>query len=135
MLTTFQGIIYSSWSWWYATSSKPVKLYPNEKVLRVIAFIPPGHHHARFVIELEDQVIVLHEAAVAAIARSYVDITTHPSRKAVELVLKHFGKHEKKQGYSPWQLVETGKSEEEVIKEGLEVLAKALSKEFEGVRE
>jgi len=63
-----------------------VRVYPNEKVRRVVAAIPPGHKHVRLVIELEDQTIVLQEAAAAAIARAYVDVVTHPTRRAVELV-------------------------------------------------
>jgi len=57
-----------------------VRVYPNEKVRRVVAAIPPGHKHVRLVIELEDQTIVLQEAAAAAIARAYVDVVTHPTR-------------------------------------------------------
>jgi hypothetical protein len=53
-----------------------VRVYPNEKVRRVVAAIPPGHKHVRLVIELEDQTIVLQEAAAAAIARAYVDVVT-----------------------------------------------------------
>jgi hypothetical protein len=92
-----------------------VRVYPNEKVRRVIAAIPPGHKHVRLVIELEDQTIVLQEAAAAAIARAYVDVVTHPTRRAVELVGVRVSRA--KSGYAEHQLVESGKGEEEVLAE------------------
>ncbi len=101
------------------------KLYPNEMVKRVVAFVPPGHWHARFVIELCDQVLVLHEAAVAAITRAYVDITTHPRKRAVELVAVKLGRDGKKPGYAEWQLVESGRSEDEVLRDALAVISES----------
>jgi hypothetical protein len=103
------------------TTGKPVKSYPNESVKRVIAFIPPGHQHLRLIIELEDQIIVLHEATVAGIVRAYIDLVTHPSRKAVELSLRRLTKAERKPGYADWQLVETGRSEDEISEEAMKV--------------
>lgn len=99
--------------------------YPNECVRRVLAFIPPGHFHARFVIELYNQTIVLSEATVAGIVRAYVNLVTHPGRRAIELAVRHLESFEKKRGYAEWQLLETNRSEEEVLVEGIEILAKA----------
>jgi hypothetical protein len=84
-----------------------VRVYPNERVRRVIAAIPPGHKHVRLVIELEDQTIVLQEATAAAIARAYVDVITHPARRAVELAGVRVSKA--KCGYAEHQLVESGR--------------------------
>ncbi len=101
---------------------KNVKIYPNESVRKVIAFIPKGHHHIRLAIYLQDQVIVLHEATIAAIVRAYIDIVTHPKRRAVELVLHNVGNN-KKHGYAKWQLIESRRNEEEIVAEGEKILA------------
>lgn len=92
-----------------------VKVYRNEDVERVIAFVPPGHKHVRLLIELKDAAVVLQEATVAAIVRAYVDVVTHPTRRAVELVSRRLS--ERKEGYAEVQLVETGRGEEEVLAE------------------
>ncbi len=101
--------------------SKPVRSYPNEAVKRVIAFIPPGHQHVRVIIELEDQIIVLHEAAVAGIVRAYVNTVLHPSRRAIELTARRLTKAERKPGYADWQLIETGRSEDDVAEEAMRI--------------
>lgn len=104
---------------------KKVRIYPNENVKRIIAFIPPGHLHLRLILEFEDQIIVLHEATVAAIVRAYINIITHPLRRAVELERRFLGKDSgKKPFYAKSQLLETNRGEEEVIEEALEVLAR-----------
>lgn len=103
-------------------SMKSVKVYRNEDVKRIVAFIPPGHRHLRLLIELEDQVIVLQEASVAAIVRAYIDVVTHPSRKAVEMISKRMSGNERKPGYAEFQLVETDRSEDEVLREVSESL-------------
>lgn len=98
---------------------KRVFLYPNESVERVLAFIPPGHMHVRFVLELADRVLVLQEASVAGIVRAFAATALHPSRRAVELVSKRIPGRERKHGFAEWQLVESEKSEEEVVEEAL----------------
>jgi len=98
-----------------------VSVYPNEKVRGVVAAIPPGHKHLRLVIELEDQTIVLQEATAAAIARAYVDVVTHPTRRAVELIGRKVGRA--KAGYAEHQLVESGRGEEEVLEEVAKILS------------
>ncbi len=98
-------------------------LYPNQCVRRVVAAIPPGHYHLRLLLELGDGTrIILHEATVAAIVRAYVDIVTHPTRRATMLTLRRLGKGERKHGYAEWQLVEEGGEED-----ALKVLTEALS--------
>ncbi len=100
-----------------------VKVYRNEDVRKITAFIPPGHRHVRILLELSDQIIVLQEATVAAIVRAYIDIITHPTRRAVELVSRQVPSSERKQGYAEFQLVESNKTEEEIIREVLERLS------------
>ncbi|HIP57577.1 MAG TPA: hypothetical protein EYH02_05910 [Ignisphaera aggregans] len=99
-----------------------LRIYRNEDVKRVIAFIPPGHRHVRLLIELKDQTILLQEASVAAIVRAYIDVVTHPNRKAIELTISRLPSSERKPGYAEYQLIESGRSEEDVIAEVLRML-------------
>jgi len=96
---------------------KDLKIYRNSDVLKIVGFIPPGHRHMRLVIVLEDQVIVLQEATVAAIVRAYIDIVSHPTRKAVEYTQVKLDKDARKSGYAEYQLIEGSKSEDQVIYE------------------
>jgi len=98
-----------------------VKVYRNSDVLKIIGFIPRGHTHMRLVLVLRDQVLVLQEATVSAIVRAYVNIIGHPTRRAVEYVQVKLSRHERKQGYAEYQLVESSKSEEEIIAELSEI--------------
>ncbi len=107
------------------TGEGAARLYPNECVKRVVAFIPEGHMHARFLVELCDQTIILHEAAVAGLVRAYAAVALHPSRRAVELESRRLGRGERKPGYAEWQLLETGRSEEEVLREAVKAWASA----------
>ncbi|MEM0453971.1 MAG: hypothetical protein QXO98_04890 [Sulfolobales archaeon] len=103
-------------------SSHDLRIYTNNEVMRVVGFIPEGHTHIRLVIELKDQTIVIQEATVAAIVRAYIDILTHPLRRAVELINARFGGDVKKKGYAEYQLIESSKSEDEVLREWSERL-------------
>jgi len=96
---------------------KDLKIYRNSDVLKIVGFIPPGHRHMRLVIVLEDQIIVLQEATVAAIARAYIDIVSHPTRKAVEYAQVKLDKDTRKSGYAEYQLIEGDKSEDQIIYE------------------
>jgi len=109
-----------------------VRVYPNASVRRVVAFVPPGHMHVRLVLELEDQTLVLQEATVAAIVRAYASVALHPSRRAVELVSRRLGRGERKPLFAEWQLVESGRGEEEVIEWALGVLEGAETVEPRG---
>ncbi len=93
--------------------AREIKIYRNEDVQKIVAFIPPGHQHIRLAIEFRDQIVVLHEATVAAIVRAYIDIVTHPTRRAVELIQTSIS--ERKIGYAKNQLIETTRSENEII--------------------
>lgn len=106
---------------------KDVKVYANSDVLRVVALIPEGHSHIRLILEFKDQIIVVQEATAAAIVRAYVDIITHPMRRAVELVSMEVSKDVRKKGYAEHQLIESAKSEYEVMHEWSERLFKGPS--------
>jgi len=106
----------------HGRSMKSVKVYRNEDVKRIVAFILPGHRHLRLLIELEDQIIVLQEASVAAVVRAYIDVVTHPSRRAVEMISKHMSSDDRKPGYTEFQLIESGRGEDEVLREVSESL-------------
>lgn len=90
-------------------------IYKNEDINRIVAFIPPGHKHIRLLIETKDQCILLQEATIAAIVRAYINITTHPTRKAVELIRTciSYGK----KNYAKYQLIESNRLENEIIDE------------------
>ncbi|MCS7104217.1 MAG: hypothetical protein NZ954_01445 [Thermofilaceae archaeon] len=91
------------------------RVYRNEDVERVIAFIPVGHKHLRLILEMKDQTIVLQEATVAAIVRAYVSVAIHPTRRVIELV--RVKPAERKPGYAEDQLIESGKDESEALAE------------------
>lgn len=103
---------------------KPTKVYRNSDVVRIVGLIPEGHSHIRVIIEFNDQVIVLQEATVAAITRAYINIKTHPSKKAVELVGSKLSRSSRKAGYAEHQLIESSKAEDEILREWDEKLFK-----------
>lgn len=74
----------------------------------------------RVILELEDQVVVLHEATVAAIARAYMDVVAHPLRRAVQL--RRAALAERKRGYAEHQLLEVDRGEDEIVEEAEKVL-------------
>ncbi len=111
---------------------RQARVYPNSGVRRVIAFIPPGHYHTRFILELEDQTLILQEASVAGIVRAYTLTAIHPSRRAVELVGRRLVKSERKPGFAEWQLVETGRREEDVLHEALRIYSSSAPSQARG---
>ncbi|BEP16669.1 hypothetical protein PYJP_00210 [Pyrofollis japonicus] len=96
------------------------QLYPNECVKRIVAFVPEGHLHARFMIEFCDKTIILHEATVAGLVRAFALVALHPQRRAAELTVKHLSEDEKKPVFAEWQLLETDRDEQEVLREAEE---------------
>ena len=108
-----------------------LRVYRNEDVERIIAFIPRGHLHTRFIIELGDQTIVLQEATVAALVRAYAMVAAHPVRRAVELQGRRLQRGERKPFFADWQLLETGRPEEEVLREAEELLARGETQAHE----
>ncbi len=101
------------------------KLYPNECVKRVVAFVPKGHLHARFIIELCDQTLVLHEAVVAGLVRAFASVALHPTRVAVELVSRRLSEDERKSVFAEWQLIDMERDEEAVQEEAERIWANA----------
>lgn len=99
-----------------------IKFYKNSDILKIIAFIPPCHRHLRLVLITKDQIIVLQEAVVAAIARAYIDITSHPIRKALEYSQTRLDKDERKLGYAEYQLIEETRPEKEIVDEWSKLL-------------
>ncbi|RLG83385.1 MAG: hypothetical protein DRO40_04770 [Thermoprotei archaeon] len=94
-----------------------IRVYPNNRVKEIIAAIPKGHTHLRLALILDDQVVVLHEATVAAIVRAYTNIVLHPSRKGIRLLGKYMDLNERKHGYAKYQLIEdTEYSEDDAVK-------------------
>ena len=106
---------------------KDIHIIRNDDVIRIIAFIPPGHHHTRLLIELGDRVLVLQEATVSALVRAYVNVALHPTRKVYECLTKTMSKKEKKLGFARIQLLETNRTEEEVLNEIKCVIDKLFS--------
>ncbi len=100
-----------------------VKIYRNEDVEEIVMAIPRGHYHVRGMLKLRDQVIVLQEATLAAIARAYLSIILHPTRRGVILKRKHLSRNGRKPGYAEYQLIEVPNSEEEAVKIIDEVLS------------
>jgi len=95
-------------------SENNVKIYKNEDVIEIVAAIPRGHYHTRFLIKFKDQEILLQEATVAALMRAYAIVATHPTRKGIVLQKKVLDKKEKKLGFAYVQLLEKPGSEEAI---------------------
>ncbi len=94
---------------------RPVKVYRNSDVERIVAAIPSGHYHTRFAIYLNDQVIVLQEATIAALVRAYAYTSIHPTRRGVILERRRLSRESKKQGFASDQLLEVPNSEMEAV--------------------
>jgi hypothetical protein len=89
-------------------------LLRNRHVSRVLVGVPDGHQHIRARIETAGgDVITLQEATLAAIARAYLTISTHPTRNAVELRATRVP--DRKDGFAEFQLIETD-SEEQLLR-------------------
>ncbi len=86
-------------------------LLRNRHVSRVLVGVPDGHQHIRARIETAGgDVITLQEATLAAIARAYLSVSTHPTRNAVELRAVEISG--RKQGFAEVQLLETDTDED-----------------------
>ena len=80
-------------------------LLRNRAVARIVVGTPQGHQHLRARIEsAAGDVITLQEATLAALARAYIDIKTHPHRQAVELCSQVVD--QQKPGFAEHQLLE-----------------------------
>jgi hypothetical protein len=85
-----------------------------KRLVKVTAAIPTGHRHLRMALFFDDgEVVVLTEALAAGIARAYVDVVTHPTRRGVTLCVQEV---QGKPGYAKMQLIECG-DEEDAVRE------------------
>jgi hypothetical protein len=85
-------------------------LLRNRHVSRVLVGVPDGHQHIRARIETGGgDVITLQEATLAAIARAYLSVSTHPTRNAVELRAAEI--KGRKDGFAEVHLLETDTDE------------------------
>jgi len=92
-------------------------LLRNRHVSRVVVGVPDGRQHIRARIETAGgDVITLQEATLAAIARAYLAVSTHPTRNAVELRAAEVPG--RKDGFAEVQLIETS-ADEETLREEL----------------
>ena len=108
-----------------------IKVYPNSSVKKIIAGIPKKHKHLRLIIEFNDQTIVLHEATVAAIVRAYINIVTHPTRRAVFYEQTILDDRVKKKGYARHQLVEKENIDENTILEKINKVLNTANQMYE----
>jgi len=93
-----------------------VRVIRNKDVKRVLLGTPQNHRHLRVSVMLEGECLIFSEATLANILRAYATIKTHPRIRAIEL--KEAVLHEdRKAGYAEHQLLETGRSREEIEKE------------------
>jgi len=94
----------------------------NSDVERAIIGVPLNHKHVRVVLHLKNgTILVFQEATIANIVRAFIAVKTHPTMRAVEL--KGVSLSSRKPGYANYQLLESGRSQEEVQRE-LEELMK-----------
>jgi len=81
------------------------KTYRNSDIKALTMGIPSGHRHIRTVIEtVEGEALIFQEATIAALARAYTTIKTHPQINAIKLEGKEL--EMKKKGYASYQLME-----------------------------
>jgi hypothetical protein len=93
-----------------------MKIIKNEDIASAILAVPEGHRHLRLLLTTKDgETVVLQEATIAAIARAYTAVKTHPVKRAVKMVsVKPDGL---KDGYAKDQLMEVDAPDDEVAAE------------------
>ncbi|MEM1597482.1 MAG: hypothetical protein QXP31_00165 [Pyrobaculum sp.] len=85
----------------------------EKRLVKVVAAVPTGHRHLRMALFFQDgEVVLLTEALAAGLARAYVDVVAHPTRRGVVLCVEEV--QSGKPGYAKTQLVECGSEEEAV---------------------
>ncbi len=95
------------------TGDKPIHVYRVDEAEALVAAIPRGHLHTRFALVLRDQVIVFPEAVAAAIARAYMMVASHPTRRGIVMAKKELPEPPRKHGFAKHQLVELEECGEE----------------------
>ncbi|MEM1587947.1 MAG: hypothetical protein QW476_02655 [Candidatus Bathyarchaeia archaeon] len=94
--------------------------FRNRDVKRVLIGVPENHKHLRIIIESKDKLFVFHEATIANILRGFIFIKTHPKIEAIEMKIQEV--KERKEGFAEYQLIETNKKKEDIIKEISELI-------------
>jgi hypothetical protein len=103
---------------------KNTRIIKNSDLASALLAAPEGHKHLRLALTTKDgDTIILQEATVAAIARAYTTIKTHPVKAAVKMVSAR--PEGLKKGYAEDQLVEVDADDSDVIAE-LTALIKTL---------
>ena len=93
----------------------------NQDVKRVLVGVPKGHKHVRVIVELSNGTLfVFHEATIANITRAFINVITHPQKKAVELICTKLER--RKRGFAEYQLIENPREDEVIIDEITEVI-------------
>lgn len=103
---------------------KKVTHLSTHDVNRLLFGIPATHKHYRLaLITRDDDCLVLSEALVAAIARAYVSIKTHPLRASIEMASRPL--QSPKADFASYQLLETETDSSAIQLELRELLGKA----------
>jgi len=88
----------------------------NDDVHRILVGIPENHKHLRAALELRDgRCIILQEAVLAALVRAYVNVETHPERRAARMV-GTVDMPRRKADFATYQLIEDGGSDDEIAR-------------------
>jgi hypothetical protein len=97
-------------------SMKRIKKIANEDIRRLLVGIPEGHQHLRALLETEKgERFLFCEATLANLVRAYINIKTHPQKRALELLRQT--PQARKKGYAPDQLLETDLEDEVLCRE------------------
>ncbi len=90
----------------------PIRL-STSNVTQLLYGFPDNHQHCRLILKTDQTPpLILTEALVAAIVRSYVTIQTHPVRQGVEMTAQLI--QEPKSNYTSWQLLETDRADKDI---------------------
>ena len=95
------------------------KVYRNKDIRRVLIGAPYSHKHLRTVIETPHERFIFQEAMIANIVRAYITIKTRPTHFGIELISAPIPE---KEGYAQYQLLESGKTSEQVQNEVTQII-------------
>ncbi|NOZ57575.1 MAG: hypothetical protein GXO73_12395 [Calditrichaeota bacterium] len=112
--------------------SEKVRVLHTDEIRKIWFGRPTGHRHFRLAMQLADgEILVFPEAPVAALVRAYVDVKTHPTRRAVELEAREA--QNRKKDFAAIQLLETDRDEGEIQTFLSDLLAAAEASHDEAV--
>ena len=95
--------------------SHNLEVFRNRDIDMIIMGVPSDHKHLRLIIKSGNKYLVFQEATIAAIVRAYVNVKTHPLRRAIKMVRCNL--IYRKEGYADQQLLEVDIDEEAIINE------------------